>query len=339
MLFLMLMLLGSARRLSGIQIETAPYWTVHLWGAMALIFGPLIYFYVRTAVDSGYLFKASRLLHFIPALIHLSLLLPLLPAEPELRSMMISGYLEHEIYRSMIPGIRIGFIVTCIYVLLSFFWIRRFEKHVLNVASFRDEISIQWLKLFTGLLVMLFLLLAVFTLRTPYQLMAGLAMFIFMSAITFIALVRPEVFHGISSALKLSGKVQEDERYVSSQLDDTQKAAHLNTLKQHFEQNKPYLTQELTLRDAAKQIDIPYRYVSQVVNEQLDQNFMDFVNGYRVEAAKSMLVDPALAHISIDGIAGDAGFKSRSTFYAAFKKATGVSPGTFRSESPSTRAE
>lgn len=331
MLFLTLMLIGSARRLPGISLETAPYWTVHLWGAGALCFGPLIYFYVRTSIDSGYLFKSSRLLHFIPALIHLSLLVPLLPAGPELRSTLIANYLEHEIYRSMIPGVRIGFISTCIYVLISFFWIRRFEKHVLNIASFNEDQSVQWLKWFTGLLVGLFLMLAILTLRAPLQLLAGLAMFAFMTAITFIALVRPTVFHGIATELKLSDS-EPEEKYGSSQLGDAQKKAYLEKLKQYFAQHQPYLKQDLTLREAAKQVDIPYRHLSQVINEKLGQNFMDFVNGYRIEAAKKLLQDPASSHISIDGIAGDSGFKSRSAFYSAFKKSTGESPGTFRNQ-------
>jgi len=328
MLFLTLMLIGSARRLAGISLETVPYLNVHLWGAGALSFGPVIYFYVRTSVDSGYLFKMNRLLHFIPALIHLSLLVPLLIAGTELRSTLIANYLEHEIYISMIPGVRIGFISTFIYVLLSFFWIRRFEKHVLNIAAYGEEQSVQWLKWFTGLLVALFLLLTILTLRAPLQLLAGIAMFMFMTAITFLALIRPNVFHGISTELKLDDK--QDEKYGSSQLEDVQKNAYLEKLKQHFAQNTPYLQQDLTLREAAEQIDIPYRYLSQVINEKLGQNFMDFVNGYRIEAAKQMLGDPASSHISIDGIGADAGFKSRSAFYSAFKKSTGLSPGAFR---------
>ena len=153
-------------------------------------------------------------------------------------------------------------------------------------------------------------------------------MFVFMTGITFIALIRPNVFHGISTDLKLDGG--QDEKYSSSQLEDVQKNAYLEKLKQHFAQNTPYLQHDLTLREAAEQIDIPYRYLSQVINEKLGQNFMDFVNSYRIEAAKKMLHDPASSHISIDGIAADAGFKSRSAFYSAFKKSTGLSPGAFR---------
>ncbi|MEL7170714.1 MAG: helix-turn-helix domain-containing protein, partial [Bacteroidota bacterium] len=120
------------------------------------------------------------------------------------------------------------------------------------------------------------------------------------------------------------------EKYGTSQLTETQKATHLETLLQHFDTDRPYLRTDLTLREVADQIEVPQRYVSQVINEKLDQHFMDFVNGYRVEAAKTMLVDAAWAHLTIDGIAGEAGFNSRSAFYTAFKKATGTTPGAYR---------
>ena len=336
MMLLVLMMLASARGMAGMSPEAAPYGVLHLWGALALSLGPLIYFHVRTSVDARYLFKGSRLIHFIPALIHLSLLVPLLFAEPELRAAYVESYLERELYQSLIPGVRIGFIVTSLYVLLSFFWIRRFETHVAQVASFGDEPRVRWLKWFTGLLVVLLFLLGLFTLREVYQLLAACTMTAFMSAITFIALVRPQVFHGIPTVLKLSSEAKEEGKYGASQLDEAQKTAYLDTLRRHFEQEKPYLQQELTLREVAEQINIPYRYVSQVVNEKLDQHFMDFVNGYRIEAAKTMLLDPAWTHLSIDGIAAEAGFKSRSAFYSAFKKATRSTPGAFRKTRPST---
>jgi AraC-like DNA-binding protein len=57
------------------------------------------------------------------------------------------------------------------------------------------------------------------------------------------------------------------------------------------------------------------------------------VNNYRVEEAKGVLENPENDHLSIEGIGFDAGFKSRSAMYSAFKKQTGHTPGHFRSAS------
>ena len=325
MLFVLLML-GGIKSSSGVLIQNPPYAVLHLWGALVLAFGPMIYFYVRTSVDARYLFKGSRFVHFIPSLLHLSLLVPLLFVGAEARESYVQSYTERELYRSLIPGIRIGLISAIIYALVSFIWIRRFETHVVQVASFEDQLRIRWLKWFTSLLIVLIFLYGLFSVHELYRLLAACTTAAFMCAITLFALVRPTVFHGIKTTLKLS----DEEKYEASQLDDAQKKAYLQTLLQHFEQEKPFLQPELTLREVATQVNIPYRYVSQVVNEMLDRQFLDFVNSYRIEAAKTMLIAPEWIHLSIDGVAAEAGFNSRSAFYKAFKKATGITPGAFR---------
>lgn len=313
-----------------------PYWILHMWGALALLMGPLVYFHVRTSVDDGYrLLRLARLVHLIPTAIHLSLLLPFLFVGPELRRTYEDLYRERELYRSVVPGIRVGFIITSLYVLGSYFWIRRFEAHVMDIASFGDETHVRWLKIFILLLISLLFVLGFATLGEPIPAIAAIAMVAFMSTITFIGLARPQLFHAIPKTLRLPSPVADEEKYAASQLEETQKDELLDVLTSHFENEKPYLQQDLTLRLVAEQINIPYRYVSQIINEKTDSHFMDFVNGYRIDAAKALLTDPDAAHLSIDGIADEAGFKSRSAFYAAFKKATGQTPGAFRKNSRS----
>ena len=326
MLLFVLLMLGGIKSSSGVLIQNPPYGILHFWGALVLAFGPMIYFYVRTSVDASYLFKATRLVHFIPSMIHLSLLVPLLFVGAEIRESYVNNYIERELYRSLIPGAPIGLIFAIIYALFSFIWIRRFETHVVQVASFENQLRIRWLKWFTSLIIVLLLLYGLFSVRELYRLLAACTTTTFMCAITLFALARPKVFHGIHVALKLSG----EEKYEASQLDEAQKKTYLQTLLKHFEQEKPFLQPELTLREVAEQVNIPYRYVSQVVNEMLDRQFLDFVNSYRVEAAKTMLIAPEWIHLSIEGIAAEAGFNSRSAFYKAFKKATGMTPGAFR---------
>jgi AraC-like DNA-binding protein len=62
----------------------------------------------------------------------------------------------------------------------------------------------------------------------------------------------------------------------------------------------------------------------------LGQTFSDFVNSYRVEAAKRKLLDPAFRHLSVLGIAEEVGFNSKSSFNSVFKKHTNMTPSRFR---------
>ena len=59
-------------------------------------------------------------------------------------------------------------------------------------------------------------------------------------------------------------------------------------------------------------------------------NFFDFVNRYRVEEVKQCLSNPAKDKDNIVTLALDAGFNSKSAFYAAFKKLTGMTPNQFK---------
>jgi AraC-like DNA-binding protein len=59
-------------------------------------------------------------------------------------------------------------------------------------------------------------------------------------------------------------------------------------------------------------------------------NFASFINNYRVEAVKKMILDSDFENYSLLAIGLESGFTSKTTFYDAFKKATGMTPNSFR---------
>ena len=76
-------------------------------------------------------------------------------------------------------------------------------------------------------------------------------------------------------------------------------------------------------------IGIPTHHLSQIINQQADQNFFEYVNGYRVSSAKELL---QTGDRSMTAIAFDAGFNSQSAFYRHFKRITGQTPRQFQIE-------
>jgi len=97
-----------------------------------------------------------------------------------------------------------------------------------------------------------------------------------------------------------------------------------------MDEKKPYLDCDLTLRELATQVGISYHQASQVINRQMNQRFFSFVNDYRIELAKNMMVDPATRDMPIVELALEVGFKSKSSFYDAFKKVTQMTPTQFK---------
>jgi AraC-like DNA-binding protein len=64
----------------------------------------------------------------------------------------------------------------------------------------------------------------------------------------------------------------------------------------------------------------------------LNKTFYDLVNGYRVEEAKRLLLDPKSKNNKILAIAFDSGFNSKTTFNTVFKKFTGFTPSDFKEQ-------
>lgn len=97
-------------------------------------------------------------------------------------------------------------------------------------------------------------------------------------------------------------------------------------LIEYIVENEPYLDPNLTLRSLADQIDIHPNKLSWLINEMHEQNFNQFINKYRVEHFKKLIVNPDNAQFSILGLAYDSGFNSKTVFNTYFKKSTGKSP-------------
>ncbi|HEX7762941.1 MAG TPA: AraC family transcriptional regulator [Cellvibrio sp.] len=99
-----------------------------------------------------------------------------------------------------------------------------------------------------------------------------------------------------------------------------------------MENQKLYLTQNLTIEDFARQVGIHYREVSSIINSEFNTNFFEFVNEYRVNRAKQLLLDPAFARMTILDILLESGFNSKSSFHRFFKRYTGMSAAEFRKQ-------
>lgn len=121
-------------------------------------------------------------------------------------------------------------------------------------------------------------------------------------------------------------------KYQYSNLDAQASSKLIGRLQKHMQEVKPYVDTDFKLKQLSKALGASDRHISQAINEQLGQNFSDFVNQYRVEEFKQRLRDPTLQHLSLLGVAMDCGFKSKSTFNTTFKKVTGLTPSVYKEQ-------
>ncbi len=106
----------------------------------------------------------------------------------------------------------------------------------------------------------------------------------------------------------------------------------IERIREGMEVQQLYLKHTLNIEEFAKQIGIHYREVSVIINQHFDTNFFEFVNSYRVNKAKDLLVDPKYADRTILDILLESGFNSKSAFHRFFKRYTGVSAADYRKQ-------
>lgn len=116
-----------------------------------------------------------------------------------------------------------------------------------------------------------------------------------------------------------------DNKYIKSYLTENDSNAIKEKIIEYFETNKPYLDDYFNLKQLSASLNIQSYQISQVINQKLNRNFFDLVNHYKVEEAKTRLINNNGNH-TIEGIGYDCGFGSKTSFFSIFKKYTGLSP-------------
>ncbi len=120
------------------------------------------------------------------------------------------------------------------------------------------------------------------------------------------------------------------EKYEGSRISEKELEKNLNIIKNTITTEKLYLDKDISLIKISKIANLTPRDISQSINLGLKENFVDFINSYRVEAFKLSIIKESSSNFTMVGIAENCGFKSSSAFYAAFKKHTGITPKQYK---------
>jgi len=232
-------------------------------------------------------------LHFIPVVLSCFYMLPWLMTSGEEK---VAFYLKYifDLELAVAPWFLLSqTTIACIYLVFSFRLIQQYKKHLSNEASSIDYTYHRWLLFFA--------------LSTLLPIIAMISWVITGGNSTTIVLILTMIFSFIFSV------------YVAV------------LIKPEVFHSFPKES-DLSLSTLASQTNIPSHYLSQVINEKMKCSFLDFVNGYRVNEAKRMLKDDKYENHTIIALAYEAGFNSKSAFYSAFKKHTGLTPSAFKKQ-------
>jgi AraC-like DNA-binding protein len=125
-------------------------------------------------------------------------------------------------------------------------------------------------------------------------------------------------------------QIKQHIKYENKKIIDTDADSLITQLAEIMQEKELYKDANITMPQVAKSLGISTPYLSQLLNDNCKKPFSLFINEYRIEAAKSLLLEEK--RMSMDLIAEQCGFNSQSTFYSTFKKIVASTPAKYRNE-------
>lgn len=112
-------------------------------------------------------------------------------------------------------------------------------------------------------------------------------------------------------------------------LDEELVLLHTKKIEEHILLHQSFRKRGITVMQLAVELNMPMHHLSYVLNFHYKQRFNDFINQYRVDYVRRLLKEEGWRKHKLETLATEAGFSSRSTFFAAFKKITGLTPNDY----------
>lgn len=305
------------------------------WG-IPLLFGPLVYLYTSSLIKGPEQTK-KYFVHFLPYVINLIILAPFFIKSSEEKIQVLDYFTA-----SITAGIDAYFVydfILSLTISISSLWyafeslklIGAYRYKLLNEYANTEQLMLQWLRvlLYSFMFIsIVFIAVSIITFgdrytQFDYNVFYFLSIFVLIYILSYKALSQPKMinFAYMDPEIKktLGPKVRKKNL--------SQEAIRLQTF---MSKQKPYLNGALTASDLAKDVQLSRHQLSQILNEELGNNFYDFINEYRVEEFKNSIGLKENGHLTLLGLALNAGFNSKTTFNTIFKKATGMTPSAYK---------
>ncbi|NMM48330.1 helix-turn-helix domain-containing protein [Marinigracilibium pacificum] len=305
-----------------------------LFDVFALLFFPLMYLYLRNYLYRDIKKPFLQMLHYIPAVLYLLFLLPFFTeSADEKRRMLQEGMpawfsTTQVIFNIVIVLQGIFYSIFCLRMIHHFQYFR--EKHL---SAFQLK-TLSWLRLFVVINILLWMngttgvifdILGIEIFIDLFKVFYG-GLTIFTIVLGIFTINRPELFsesEDIRKIVDLSGN-KEVKREVTSQNNQD-----YEELSKYISSEKPYLINDLKMQDLVESTGITYKRISEVFNKNYNKTFYEVMNEYRLEEAKSLIKQGFYKKHTLNYLAEQAGFNSKTTFNRIFKKYTGYTPSDY----------
>ncbi len=234
--------------------------------------------------------------------------------------LLIMGYAAHaHVYWLYSLYIYAAFysVAIIVYVTVS---VQRYNKALTDNYSNVDHLNVKWLLSVTALMTVC---VSVWLLSCVYTSWRNDTLYYFLSLILWIVIY----YYGRNQRTPEKSEVEA----VGNELTEIERLYLLDFSEQlriAMEEKQLYLNPDITIVELALEIGSNRTYLSNYLNQVLGTNFYDYVNGWRIKYAQSLLVDDP--QLSVADVRERSGFNSKSTFNRLFVKYTGKTPSEYK---------
>lgn len=221
-------------------------------------------------------------------------------------------------------------------ILYAFFTFKKLKKHQKNIniySSNTENINLKWLERIVYVVNILLIIWVIEILMPQKISFINISLLIGIFFIAFHFIKQKEIYpfsvtekNDIIEIIDQSESIENKKKLV----DYEKLQQHRIELSELMSSKKPFLDPEISLVKLAKEMDCTPHLLSYIINNGFDENFYQFINRFRIDEAKKLILDPKKNHLSLLGIGYEVGFNSKSVFNTTFKKTTQQTPSEYK---------
>lgn len=318
---------------------------------MALSLPPIIYLYINSIILKAQ--KVNFLNHFLlPVIFALLDLLMLIGFVVFKSNVILNKVFYYGLFGVTIGGLVVVFLISGVYYIYSsLVLVNKHRQLISGLYSYDENINLKWVKVFLIGFVIFIVGSTALTIVDTDTLLNKIGFEVLvLFYVGFIGyqserqntVSKKIIAESIHQELKVAettfenveNEIQEPvENLTEKEGLDKNLLEIMERLESYMAEHKPYLSQNLSIYELADMLDTNYKYLSKIINQGYEQNFVSYINQYRIKRAKEMLLSPEFEIYTIEAIANECGFKSKSAFHIAFKKYNHLTPAEFKNAS------
>jgi hypothetical protein len=310
---------------------------------------PLSYLYVRSVLYNEKRWQGVDFLHLLPFLFFLINYFPFFLSPLEYKLEIVSktiadknfgivkqlGFLPESVFYLFRP------VQAIIYVVFQWRLILSFNRNNPN-QFITDQIKrvTRWLSIFTwastGNLAAFFITIVLYLTQEnlfskdeltliPNTILAVSHLVVF----TYL-LINPQVLTGLPFVRYLetqSNLIENEVIKVPFIYENYSK--EIKSLEKYFTVKKTFLQPNISISQVSVETEIPIRDLSYIINNYYEKRFNDFINEMRCEHFINKIDKNSLDSLTIEAIAFESGFSSKSSFYRAFNRFYSCTPSEY----------